>query len=408
MSVGRGLFSQFGIEIEYAVVGHESLDVRPVVDILFEGKTGVFADVASAPIAWSHELVNHVLEMKVSEPVRDLVGVDAAFQRSVQEANLALGALDCRLLPTGMHPWMNPETETMLWRHEDSEIYQAYDRLFNCRRHGWANLQSVHLNLPFSTEEEFRRLHSAIRLLLPLLPALSASSPFVNGGKADGLNMRMMVYAANSSSIPSVTGLVVPELILDQKQYEREILGQIYDDIRSLDSEGLLADDWMNARGAIARFDRKTIEIRVLDTQECPRMDLGILAFVVEVLKRFVNESISSLALQELPTTPALAGIFQQVLVSGLDTVISDEVMLRAVGCTPNTPRSVRQIWSDFLSAIPTQGRHHWNDIPELILSEGNLAERILRSAGPNPDRATLRTLYRDLANCLEEGRQFC
>ena len=408
MSVGSGLFSQFGIEIEYAVVGHESLDVRPVVDLLFERQTGAFTDVASAPIVWSHELVNHVLEMKVSEPVRDLVGVDAAFQRSVQEANLALGALDCRLLPTGMHPWMNPETETTLWRHEDSEIYQAYDRLFNCRRHGWANLQSVHLNLPFATDEEFRRLHSAIRLLLPLLPALSASSPFVNGRKAAGLDMRMMVYAANSSSIPSVAGLVVPELIVAQKQYEREILGRIYDDIRLLDSEGLLADDWMNARGAIARFDRKTIEIRVLDTQECPRMDLGILAFVVAVLKRFVEGSISSLERQELPTTPALAEIFRQVLLSGLGAIISDEATLRAMGCDSGNPRSVRQIWRDFLSAIPTQERLHWNDIPELILSEGNLAERILRSAGPNPKRGTLQTLYRDLADCLAEGRHFC
>ena len=50
-------------------------------------------------------------------------------------------------------------------------MYEAYDRIFDCRGHGWANLQAVHLNLPFSGDEEFGRLHAAIRLVLPIMPA---------------------------------------------------------------------------------------------------------------------------------------------------------------------------------------------------------------------------------------------
>jgi hypothetical protein len=32
----------------------------------------------------------------------------------------------------------------------------------------------------------------------------------------------------------------------------------------------VLRHEWVNARGAIARFDRSAIEIRVLDVAECP------------------------------------------------------------------------------------------------------------------------------------------
>ena len=84
-------------------------------------------------------------------------------------------------MPTGMHPWMDPAREFELWPHGDREIYAAFDRIFDCRGHGWANLQSMHLNLPFADDDEFGRLHAAIRALLPLLPALAASSPFADG-----------------------------------------------------------------------------------------------------------------------------------------------------------------------------------------------------------------------------------
>ena len=76
---------------------------------------------------------------------------------------------------------MNPLTETVIWPHDNNEIYSLYDKIFDCRGHGWSNLQSVHINLPFKDELEFRKLHSAIRLLLPIIPALSASSPFADG-----------------------------------------------------------------------------------------------------------------------------------------------------------------------------------------------------------------------------------
>jgi hypothetical protein len=90
-------------------------------------------------------------------------------------------------------------------------VYEAFDRIFDCRGHGWANLQSAHLNLPFSDAEEFGRLHAAIRLLLPILPALAASSPVMDGRLTGRVDSRLDVYRHNARRVPQVSGRVVPE-----------------------------------------------------------------------------------------------------------------------------------------------------------------------------------------------------
>ena len=84
--------------------------------------------------------------------------------------------MGCTLLPGGVHPWMDPSKETRLWPHEYNEVYRSFDRIFGCAGHGWSNLQSTHLNLPFADDDEFGRLHAAIRAILPLLPALNTVS----------------------------------------------------------------------------------------------------------------------------------------------------------------------------------------------------------------------------------------
>ena len=78
---------------------------------------------------------------------------------------------------------------------------------------------------------------------------------------------------------------MIPEPVFTRADYEARILGRIYADLAPLDPEGMLRHEWVNARGAIARFDRGAIEIRVLDVQECPRADLAIAAAVGAVLR---------------------------------------------------------------------------------------------------------------------------
>src|SRR5690606_34786160 len=129
-------------------------------------------------------------------------------------------------------------------------------------------------------DAEFARLHAAIRPVLPLLPALAASSPVVDGHATGTLDNRLAVYAENCRRVPSVSGAVVPEPVYSRADYETGLLGRIYRDLAPLDPAGTLRHEWVNARGAIARFDRSAIEIRLLDTQECPAADIAVAALV--------------------------------------------------------------------------------------------------------------------------------
>src|SRR5690606_32858155 len=137
-----------------------------------------------------------------------------------------------------------------------SEYYEAFDRIFDCRGHGWANLQSVHLNLPFDGDDEFGRLHAAVRLILPILPAIAASSPIMDARITGTLDNRLSVYRANARTLPIVSGRIIPGPVHTRADYEREVLDAIYRDLAPHDPDGTLRHEWVNARGAIARFTR--------------------------------------------------------------------------------------------------------------------------------------------------------
>lgn len=193
-----GLFQAFGVELEYMLVRRGDLAVLPLSDEALRRASGGEAyvcDVERDGMAWSNELVAHLVELKVDPPARDLAGLAPKFDAEIAWMNGLLEAFDARLMPSAMHPFMRPEAETKLWPHEYREIYESYHKAFDCRRHGWANLQSAHLNLPFADDAEFGRLHAAIRLLLPLLPALAASSPYQEGRATGLLDTRPRITA---------------------------------------------------------------------------------------------------------------------------------------------------------------------------------------------------------------------
>ncbi|MBS1944749.1 MAG: glutamate--cysteine ligase, partial [Bacteroidetes bacterium] len=169
-----GLFEVAGIELEYMVVERDTLRASPTVDQLFKDVTGhITGDVERGDVEWSNELVAHVLELKTAKPTADIPGFRTKFAAEVRAINALLAKRGLMLLPTAAHPLFDPFTETVLWPHDYHDVYELYNRIFDCRGHGWSNLQSVHLNLPFANDEEFGKLHTAIRLLLPIIPALS-------------------------------------------------------------------------------------------------------------------------------------------------------------------------------------------------------------------------------------------
>src|SRR6185436_7618780 len=85
------------------------------------------------------------------------------------------------------------------------------------------------------------------------------------------------------------TGKVIPEAVFSRRNYLNTIYEKIKADIAPFDPEQELNPIWVNSRGAIPRFDRGSIEIRIMDIQECPSADLAIVAFVIEVIKALTN-----------------------------------------------------------------------------------------------------------------------
>jgi carboxylate-amine ligase len=399
-------FSAVGIELEYMIVDRESLSVCPIADTVLRDDEGrVRSDIDRGETGWSNEVVLHVLELKNPRPVPDLVPLLPAFKADIAEINRVLASHCARLMPGGMHPWMDPMTETRLWPHQHADIYSTYDRIFDCRQHGWANLQSMHINLPFRDDEEFARLHAAARLVLPLLPALAASSPLVEGGHRGWLDTRMAMYREHERRVPSLLGAIVPDSYASREDYEKHALAPMYRDIAPHDPQGVLRHEWINAHGLIARFDRHAIEIRVVDMQECPAADLAIAMATVGFIRKLYDSPPTSAEHQQAIPTALLASCLDATARDADAAVIDDPDYLRALGFPPGRPRA-RDLWkhaiADYDAAILP-----WLPTLETLLREGPLARRILRALGGNAPRSRMEAVYRRLCDCLAEGEMF-
>ena len=403
-----GWFEAVGIELEYAIVDAHSLDVRPVADWLLSAQAGeLTSEAPCGELAWCNELALHALEMKTLTPAKWVGDVVSAMRTSVERANRLLEQIGARLLPGGMHPWMDPRSELSLWPHEGAEIYETFDRTFDCRRHGFANVQSQQINLPFRDDAEWGRLHAAIRIVLPILPALAASSPIEAGRPSGRLDGRLFHYARLTPQAPSLGGRVIPEAVFTEAGYRRDVLEPIQADLERLGVADVMVAEWCNGRGAIPRFDRSAFEIRLLDTQECPEADLAVAAAVVAVV-RWVAETVPSFE-QRCFTAESLARILEDVVEDGEDARVDDVRYLRALGLETVTHASARKIWAHLLATVVAKQPDFRVHRPWLtrILEEGCLARRILARTGRGPDRTRLRDVYAELCECLATGKGF-
>ncbi len=400
------LFEVFGIELEYMLINSSDFKVNPIVDKLLTEKNGsLTSDVENGKIEWSNELVAHVVELKTNGPTADLESLPELFAENIREMNQLLEKFGSHLLPTASHPLMHPETEMQLWKHNYSKIYALYNRIFDCRGHGWSNVQSMHINLPFSGDAEFEKLHAAVRILLPIIPGLSASSPIFEGKFTGFKDARMQVYKTNQKEIPEMTGKVIPEQVFSKKEYAERIFGPINKAIKPHDTENILDHHFLNSRGAIARFDRGAVEIRVIDIQECPKADLAIAVLVIEALKLLVSEELVSLKDQKSWHEDDLFNIFDDVIKSAEGTLISNKNYLGIFDLEGKA--AVQEIWQKIYSLVKENiSEKHRTNI-ELLLENGSLSTRILHALGKDFTAEEVTATYRKLGKCLAENEFF-
>lgn len=400
------LFEVFGIELEYMLTHTSTLKVAPIVDELLTKKSGqLTGDIDNGEIAWSNELVAHVVELKTNGPTNNLDGLSELFHQNVKEINKLLKTLNTQLLPTASHPLMNPLTDTSLWKHSYSEVYELYNKIFDCKGHGWSNVQSTHINLPFFDDNEFEKLHAAIRVILPLIPGLCASSPVLEGKKTGFKDTRLHYYKTNQKEIPEMTGLVIPENVFSKKEYNSVIFETINKAIKPFDTDDILEHHFLNSRGAIARFDRNAIEIRLVDIQECPKADIAICVLIIEVLKVLVDETLANISEQKKWQKEDLFAIFNDAIKDAENAKITNVDYLALFGL--KNEATIQDVWKHLYEIIkPSINVSHQESL-EIILTEGTLSTRILNALNDDLSEENIKKVYSDLANCLENNTVF-
>ncbi len=129
-----------------------------------------------------------------------------------------------------------------------------------------------------------------------------------------------------------IAGLVIPEAVFTEQEYDQQIFKPIKTAIAPFDTDNILSKYFLNSRGAIARFDRGAIEIRIIDIQEAPVMDLAIVDLVVATLKWLVNEQGPSYQQQREVSTKLLSDLFLQVIKHGRHAKLNSQVYSKLWG----------------------------------------------------------------------------
>jgi len=346
------------------------------------------------------ELQLHVMEVKPNRPFKS----PKAFEENMHKAVLTLSELlekrySANLLGTGMHPTLRLE-ETAVWPHRHKQIYEAFSRIFNLKRHGWLNIQSFQLNIPYGGEAKAILMHNYLANVCAYLPAVSASSPIYEGRFGNYVDNRLYFYMENQKEIPSITGKVVPEYVQSFRQYRQEIIRRYSTDLAKAGAHHcILNKEWVNSRGVIFRFERKALEIRVMDEQECIKSDVALSCFVRALLRGLMraNELLPPLS------TEILAEDFKSVIKDGLEAKVLH----------PNGP-TARHVCKHFLEIAwenATPEEKEYLPLIEKRLEHGNLSDVIrekvkVRVQKTDMDEAIL-DVYSKLLNSLKANEPF-
>jgi len=171
-----------GPEHEFSLVNKE-LKPLPIADKIIKDYCGKTINFVKLPaFTFGKEMQLHVMEIKANSPFKSPIDFEATMQKALSTLNQIIGKHDAQLLGTGMHPLLKLK-ETAIWPHYHRKIYQEYGKIFSLDQHGWLNVQSFHLNLPYNKQTDAIQTHNLLANLCAYLPALTASSPIYEGKK---------------------------------------------------------------------------------------------------------------------------------------------------------------------------------------------------------------------------------
>jgi len=343
------------------------------------------------------ELQMHVMELKANSPFKSPVQFEETMQNAVLTLSQIVQKHGARLLGTGMHPLLKLK-DTAIWPHYHRKIYREYAKIFNLHRHGWLNIQSFHLNLPYQKESDGIQLHNLLANVCAYLPAISASSPIYEGKVGPDEDNRLKFYKLNQKEIPSVTGDVIPEYATSFRQYKHDVIMKYSEDLAKAGaSKTLLRREWVNSRGLIFRFDRSAIEIRVMDEQECIKSDVAFSSFIRAALRGLIAKKTELLP--------------HALLISDFNAVIKKGLNAEVLNPYAKTAKQVCQSYLDLASEWADSDEKKFLWIIKKRLENGNLSEtireRVLRRAEKTDFHEAVLTVYSTLIKCLTDNEPY-
>jgi gamma-glutamyl:cysteine ligase YbdK (ATP-grasp superfamily) len=254
--------------------------------------------------------------------------------------------------------------------------------------------------LPFKNELEAVRLYNALANVLPYLPAISASSPIYESKIGDYVDNRLHFYLLNQTEVPSITGDMIPEYVNSFEEYEKTTVGQYSEDLAKANAPRcLLNKEWLNSRGAVIRSDRKAIEIRIMDEQECVKSDVALSCFIRATLRGIWQQK------EEFEYQP------HDVLVNNLHAVIRDGLDAFVQHPKGSTAQQVCHYLNRIAKENASSEEKKYLGIIKHRIENGNLSDRILKEVTKKVLKTDLEeavfAVYSSLASCLENNKVY-
>lgn len=263
-----------------------------------------------------------------------------------------------------------------------------------CQRAG------LRLDLPFDRPGDFGRLIAAVRLVLPLIPAVAAATPFRDGRNTGHRSARLRACLDLYDAFPERVGGFIPEAVFEQADHDREVLGPIAQAAARLDrtaTPDLQSLDW---RAATTAFDPNVVSIHAIDAQENAAADMAVLEFILTLLKAQIAGRWVSNYLQRAWSTDDLMGMMSTTIKEGCQAVLTNKDYLLMFGLMKQedvpAARLLQHLFVELYSELSENARSHIG----LIIEHGDLATRILARTGKRPSIEKLRSAYAQVASC--------
>jgi gamma-glutamyl:cysteine ligase YbdK (ATP-grasp superfamily) len=159
----------------------------------------------------------------------------------------------------------------------------------------------------------------------------------------------------------------------------------------------LLNREWVNSRGIIIRFDRRALEVRVMDEQECVKSDVALACFIRSALRGLIASD------EKLQTHEVLVKDFNSVIKDGLDAKIN----------SPNG-KTAREVCRHYLKVAEANADADEKQYLPLVahrIEEGNLSSLILsqvrKRAAKTDFHEAVVDIYSTLIKCLRVNEPF-